>query len=367
MTRTIQNRRKPLNYQYYKKTELARFAANRGLNVTSTAKKPRNGPSQTDYVRALKQADNDFAFRFLDLPPEMRNMIYRELLVFKESWYCHPQILATCRQVNEEATSILYADNLIKIKIYADGVFTHGKRCGDYSPGYPYRSLDPPAIRDFRQLAWPAYLHRVQHLRIAVVELTWNRKRMASISNSVASVCSTLASDHSLRSLHVDIQRLSTNGVQGNVETVLYPLRLLRKIPSASVTSGYGEATMAPFLAAMRQDAVEKVSPALCWSVAAEIYHCAQTCASLGLLARPALSDMEPIELHILPAMGKGLLFHGFCHCRKWEDEYSRYVDRVRARYERIDPIVLSQGFVAEAEEVLRKGIDLRLKQKLSM
>ncbi|KAK5111506.1 hypothetical protein LTR85_011854 [Meristemomyces frigidus] len=157
----------PLTTRYYhcKKAELARFATDRGLDVLNTSTDPRKGPLQDDYVRALKQADNYMSFRFLDLPPEMRNMVYKELVVLQESWYCHPQILATSKHVNKEASSILYGDNLIEIKIYEDGVNTHGKRSGLYVPGRV------AGYGDFRKLEWPDLLHRVQHLRIAVVEL----------------------------------------------------------------------------------------------------------------------------------------------------------------------------------------------------
>ena len=74
---------------------------------------------------------------FLDLPLELRNMVYRELLSAKKPTvqpqkYAHkpkignkpldPAILRTCRQVHEETMTILYEDNLFyyKFSFYHD-------------------------------------------------------------------------------------------------------------------------------------------------------------------------------------------------------------------------------------------------------
>ncbi|KAI7182730.1 hypothetical protein KC363_g8618 [Hortaea werneckii] len=58
-------------------------------------------------------------FRFLDLPVEMRNLVYRELLVWPSDRpeRCWPQILRTCRQVNYEATDIIYTENVAKVEV----------------------------------------------------------------------------------------------------------------------------------------------------------------------------------------------------------------------------------------------------------
>lgn len=70
-------------------------------------------------------------FRFLDLPAEMRNRVYDELLApgdirhttsynrvrgnkfFNTDSDCEPNILATCSQINREAKDILFASNTI--------------------------------------------------------------------------------------------------------------------------------------------------------------------------------------------------------------------------------------------------------------
>lgn len=66
---------------------------------------------------------------FLELPRELRDMIYRHLLVADEPIRdldshhpvsptdLHPQILATCSQLLDEAQSILYGDNVLRMRV----------------------------------------------------------------------------------------------------------------------------------------------------------------------------------------------------------------------------------------------------------
>ncbi|KAK3628220.1 hypothetical protein LTR56_018734 [Elasticomyces elasticus] len=56
------------------------------------------------------------AWTLLTLPPEMRNLIYRDVLVEGDIYYTHkidtePAILRTCRQARSEASRIYYEEN----------------------------------------------------------------------------------------------------------------------------------------------------------------------------------------------------------------------------------------------------------------
>ncbi|KAI7268347.1 hypothetical protein KC343_g6230 [Hortaea werneckii] len=66
-----------------------------------------------------KHSHVNSAFRFLDLPAEMRNLVYRELLVWPSDRpeRCWPQILRTCRQISYEATDIIYTENAAKVEV----------------------------------------------------------------------------------------------------------------------------------------------------------------------------------------------------------------------------------------------------------
>jgi hypothetical protein len=111
-----------MRYQRCKVDELKAFAAARHIDVAYKRLK------KSIIIDILKKADKSRPFhRFLDLPREIRNMIYEySLKVLPGQTTCHPQILATCKQINREASGFLYDDNVTTIEIFSDRVETCG-------------------------------------------------------------------------------------------------------------------------------------------------------------------------------------------------------------------------------------------------
>ncbi|KAK1063998.1 hypothetical protein LTR74_009065 [Friedmanniomyces endolithicus] len=151
-----------LKYSRCSTDELKTFAHARNIQVS------HRRSSRANYINALKQADKDFTFRFMDLAPELRNRIYRELLLFHDSYFCQPRILATCKTIHSEASAILYRDNLIEVKlrrdfnsgIYQDSVRVHGVPCS------PLEQFDAGSayLTDYH---WPEFLCRAQWIRFS--------------------------------------------------------------------------------------------------------------------------------------------------------------------------------------------------------
>ena len=90
----------------------------------------RPAASRSSLASALSNSSNTRPLSFLDLPAELRNHIYRILLVSRlipalrklcvrnhcsdyalPTLPIHPALLATCRQIHEEATPLLYGEN----------------------------------------------------------------------------------------------------------------------------------------------------------------------------------------------------------------------------------------------------------------
>lgn len=263
-----------VRYHNCNKTRLASFIADRGLQVINTAKKHHIGPTHADYVRALKKADSATHFRFLNLSPELRNTIYEELLILQNSFSCTPQILATCKQINKEATSVLYGDNLIEAKIYPDGIIAHGRRCGTYVPA----SFHPG--RSFSSLIWPSYLRRVQHLNITTISLPFWGDWLIPLSNTVFSLCSFLGADHDLRSLQLDLRWFASHDVTDQIGFVLHSLRLLGPVPRVQI-HGFGETVTSRFIAEMDPSKGDHAMTSA-RSTASEIASCIETFYSLA-------------------------------------------------------------------------------------
>lgn len=84
--------------------ELRRFANDRGVEVTTTA-----AGATTQVMSRYELATLPMTGGFLSFAPGIRNLIYQELLCFEEEGesFCFPEILATSKQVYNEAYGIL--------------------------------------------------------------------------------------------------------------------------------------------------------------------------------------------------------------------------------------------------------------------
>ncbi|KAG9642145.1 hypothetical protein KCU95_g13867, partial [Aureobasidium melanogenum] len=90
--------------------------------------------NKSAYVSKLQHADVTRTFAFLDLPQEIRLMVYEVALRFDEEFYTNkpsglkpatkPALLQTCRQIREEATPIFYRINRFVLRFGKDDSVT---------------------------------------------------------------------------------------------------------------------------------------------------------------------------------------------------------------------------------------------------
>ena len=102
------------------KAELEQFARDRALHLPCVQLPLGSAQGPACLVKLLQQADKNANFRFIDLIPEMRNAIYRELLTLRvdgSEISCFPAILQTSKAINSEASGILHEDNAIRLDI----------------------------------------------------------------------------------------------------------------------------------------------------------------------------------------------------------------------------------------------------------
>ena len=125
------------------------------------------------------------AFRFFDLPGEIRNMIYRKLFRLKsyEEVPRSAQFLRTCRRAHSEATRVLYEENLIRMFVSSGQL----------------RVFDTPmCLGDFN-------LHGIRRLEInvEVVLKFWNFEEPdgRKLRENIMDICSCLSQHHHLSRL----------------------------------------------------------------------------------------------------------------------------------------------------------------------
>ena len=145
-----------------------------------------------------------------DLLQELRDRIYRELLVLKDSFTCHPQIVRASKNINAEASGILYGDNLIEIKVHHDGIYVHGQLSGTHQPDRP-RGQEKVLGRA-SQIKWPQLLSKARFIRFEIVILQQLATGVDAVPNLgtlhaiLYSLCSFLQDSHTLRSLALDLR-----------------------------------------------------------------------------------------------------------------------------------------------------------------
>lgn len=100
-----------LTYNSCKIDELRRFFKDR------TGKDPDMHSGKRVLVSALKKLDDNATFRFLDLPAEMRNKVYRSLVIYNvdAERKVYPAILRTSKEIYQEAKYILMTESMIPL------------------------------------------------------------------------------------------------------------------------------------------------------------------------------------------------------------------------------------------------------------
>lgn len=236
---------------------------------------------------------------------QLRTWVYKDLLVLKNSFTCHPQILRTCKLVNQEASNILYGDNLIDVLVRSDGVYVHGIRCGTYIP-----MNQTPSV-PFTSLVWPTFLRRAQFLQVSVKKeaqgpgyrLASLRSRLIIVGNIIYSFVSFLSSRHRLRSaqVNVDLGALmdaSTDGWIVDVTTACFPLRALGEHTVRAVTCQTVDGPMNIDLARDRSPSSEQARAAL-WQLIPVItrhglFRSSDTWTFISIMLLAALSLLHP-------------------------------------------------------------------------
>ncbi|KAA6413651.1 MAG: hypothetical protein FRX48_02012 [Lasallia pustulata] len=185
---------------------------------------------------------------FFSLPAEVRNIIYRHLLIGGRAATAAPyaQILRTCKRINHEATGILYAENVFRlfidwrnVLVYKFPLFSFDKSF--ISPDVPDLSYVPPPF------STDIPLHRVEKLAVYIRGLFKTHQYeylvVEKLIRNVLRLCRHWPKHHALKKLFTSIFWLAPANFDRNAyltdpleeEMILEPFFELQNIESVTI------------------------------------------------------------------------------------------------------------------------------------
>ncbi|KAI6890450.1 hypothetical protein D0869_09539 [Hortaea werneckii] len=259
-----------INYYSFKVAELRRLIRAKGGKCRSSERK-------STCLILLRRLDENATFEFMDLPPEMRNLVYRELLNWSADsgiYDCFPKILQASKQIRSEAESILYGDKPYHVHLRLTSQTHHSSR------GKPFASLTTEEgkwkytytgkefSRRLKTCSWRQQILRMHHVKVFVhfQDPGASAAGDSSLANKLMKV-QYIAANHVLYSfaaflstnethiktfqLHVDAQ--DQDDFAAAASRVLNPLRKLGPdIADLTSFSGIADETSQDLLGKMR-------------------------------------------------------------------------------------------------------------------
>ena len=203
---------------------------------------------------------------FLNLPPELRNAIYDDLLTLRErktpqrgqpEKYCYPEILGTCRQVHEEAAGYLCPDGLEMSLAFVvcDGDndvrffcgHTQSKTISCFVNNVKINFDSDTPLFTSPAVAWPAILCKVSTLHLSVDLCTpakiWlndpalareRNKNTLQLNHAIHDLLSFLEGQDNFGKMHVSIRYHGRAPIRALYNSFISPLN--QYPPTAGLT-----------------------------------------------------------------------------------------------------------------------------------
>ena len=219
--------------------------------------RPRN-LSKQHYINILEETRLRFTtFQFLELPPELRNHIYLELLTLRNrtghrrGMYCFPDILRTTKQIWKEAESIMYGENTPEVAFSQNmgGISITYEKLGNTSmPVYtmqPRHTLSGPrfAVPMGSHLqpapTWSSRLARFQNINVTITI----RNGDISFSRDLYMFVTGLAASKKVKAVKFNMESI-TDDQMTSLKDALWPVAFLTSKDDLVIT-GIPEELMA--------------------------------------------------------------------------------------------------------------------------
>lgn len=352
-----------MDYTKCSTPELKGFVEARRLVVPKDTDTASHARARRTYIKRLEKADTEQTFHgFLNLPPELRDIVYRWLLNTGDLKTWKAQLSRTCKNVKDEVTKFIYRENMFEMKIGWDRITFQGVTYGRLDLNFPERVM---------RRHWPKFLYKVTRLRIELsasesdpfekLPLPERKPNMLSkmLRNVLHLLCTFLSNKHNkLRVLQLQLPLGIGPGriPHEEVRTMCYPLRMLNLLSDIQVP-GLQEQLVQGILTDL-EDARPYMS---FWrthdAVLAKVKLCAEMIRSFDVHILPLTSPLKldhsmSAQLHKLRWIVKELesLYRRTRRPRsgyfdkEWEDDCLDYVEKLRLMLASLDLDQLGQA-----------------------
>ncbi|KAF7194805.1 hypothetical protein HII31_03872 [Pseudocercospora fuligena] len=205
---------------------------------------PPKSKTKEYYVNVMIEADYTI-FRFLDLPAEMRNAVYEQLLTLGNG-KARTNILRTSKQVYSEASSILYNDTVYKVDVEIDHrhLWTYIKRqpkTGNLVVGTSDPGSERLCDQDFERMTTALHVARFKTISLTLTFRNgiWlaatnaDDERMCNVVSRTMShhlwpLVNFLTTSKQLQTLEVIVEQIRVRLSDELMSKALWPLALLQ-------------------------------------------------------------------------------------------------------------------------------------------
>ncbi|EME81093.1 uncharacterized protein MYCFIDRAFT_176414 [Pseudocercospora fijiensis CIRAD86] len=243
-------------------------AAKGSFKLTIEGTKAYSTPStgRTKSTTISNSGPSPSTFRFLDLPGEMRNDVYKILLTHNKAagLRASPSILQVNHQIHSEASGFIYSESVATIKIFSkymggvvvqgdivDNLYNSRHKVPLVNDSTSALEFDDP-ISKYSAL-WPVYLSQIPHIKLEIhfddsannvdtSNSTWFASDLSPANRCLYSLVSYLMNSHgntsstkisgrvSTLDINIHATELQNPNLSRAWEILLYPLTKIPKI-----------------------------------------------------------------------------------------------------------------------------------------
>ncbi|KAK5684177.1 hypothetical protein LTS10_004041 [Elasticomyces elasticus] len=205
------------------------------------------------FVKMAVDLDAQWTFRFLDLPAEIRNLIYTQLLRLRDSRLradlvvCSPAILAACRETRDEAQGLIYSENIFEVIVRSVASSEQGAAVNRTTVEFAKLDIDQVQLCDAPKAEidklWPKIIREADEVKLVVKLYQADDKdeeapppSFEQVNHILHSFATSQKGARKLQRLKVVVKGETANIADNLLESIFYPLTQIKGFSAKDLT-----------------------------------------------------------------------------------------------------------------------------------